>query len=119
VVMNDKVEQLLASQDPQVADLAREVCGLVLNMYPDAVVSVDGGDIGFGTGSGYKGLVFVVSPHSNHVTLGLVGGAGLPDPARLMEGKGKVHRHVKIRQSNDLTMPALRDLMTAALAQRG
>ena len=39
------------------------------------------------------------------------------DPAGLLEGSGKVHRHLKIRQPADLDRPDLRDLMTAALNQ--
>ena len=35
-----------------------------------------------------------------------------------MEGSGKVHRHVKIRQASDLERPELRELMTTALAHR-
>jgi hypothetical protein len=113
--MNDDVERLLAARQPQIAELARQVCALILQMYPDAMVTVDNGYIGFGSGRGYKGLVFVVGPHSKHVTLGLYGGVELPDPAGLMEGTGKVHRHVKIRQASDLEKQELRELMTAAL----
>jgi hypothetical protein len=47
-------------------------------------------------GSGYKGLVFVISPFKTHVNLGIVHGATLADPAGLLEGTGKVHRHVKL-----------------------
>ena len=65
----------------------------------------------------YKGLVFVVSAHRDHVTLGLAGGAALPDPAGLMQGAGKVHRHVKLRGAEDLARPELRALLTAALAR--
>jgi Domain of unknown function (DU1801) len=116
--MNDDVEQLLATQQPQVAVLARQLCTLILEIYPDAVTTVDGGDIGFGSGSGYKGLAFVVAPHSKHVTLGIANGAELPDPNGLMEGTGKVHRHVKIRQPSDLERPELRELMTTALTRQ-
>lgn len=91
---------------------------MALEVYPDAVVSVDGGHIGFGSTTGYKGLVFVVAPHSKHVNLGIAGGAGLPDPAGLMEGTGKAHRHVKIRQASDLERPELRDLLVTALARQ-
>ena len=110
------MERLLAGRDPKIADLARALCTLVLEMYPDALVSGDSSDIGFGSGMGYKGLVFVVSPHSKHVNLGIAGGVGLPDPAGLMEGTGKLHRHVKIRTAEDLERPELRELMQAALA---
>jgi hypothetical protein len=113
--MTEAVEQLLAARDASVAGLARRLVALIDELYPDAVISVDGGDIGFGSGTGYKGLVFVVSPHAKHVTLGLAGGVDLPDPAGLMEGAGRVHRHVKIREEADLDRPALRDLMTAAV----
>jgi hypothetical protein len=113
--MNDDVERLLATREPQIAALARQLCALILRIYPDAVVTVDGGDIGFGSGTGYKGLAFVVAPHSKHVTLGLHGGAELPDPAGILEGTGKVHRHVKVRRPDDLERPELRQLMTAVL----
>jgi len=116
--MDEAVEQLFATKSPEVADLARRLCALIDEMYPDAVVTVDGGDIGFGTGRGYKGLAFVVSPHSKHVTLGIAGGADLPDPAGLLEGSGRVHRHVKIRQAADLERPELRDVMKARLDRR-
>jgi Domain of unknown function (DU1801) len=116
--MDDDVETLLASYDPGIAGLARDLCGLILELYPDAVVSVDGGDIGFGSGTGYRGLVFVVSPYRAHVNLGVWGGADLPDPAGLLVGRGKVHRHVKLRRPGDLDRPELRTLMAAALARR-
>ena len=116
--MNDDVERLLASRQPRIAELTRGLCVLVLEVYPDAVVTADGGDIGFGSGSGYKGLVFVVSPHSKHITLGIAGGADLPDPAGLMEGAGRVHRHIKIHQAGDLNQPELRQLMATALTRQ-
>jgi hypothetical protein len=115
--MTDAVEQLLATQAAGVAELARRLVALIEELYPEAVVTVDGGDIGFGSGTGYKGLVFVVTPHAKHVTLGLAGGAQLPDPDDLMEGSGRVHRHVKIRAEADLARPALRDLMAATVAR--
>lgn len=35
-----------------------------------------------------------------------------------MEGRGKVHRHVKIRTRDQLSQPALRELMTVAAERR-
>jgi hypothetical protein len=118
VFANADVQELLAAQDPAMNRLADELCTLIGQMYPDAVVTVRDGDIGFGATTGYKGLVFVVSPHAKHVTLGLAGGASLPDPAGLMEGRGKVHRHIKMRESADLDRPELRELMAEAMSQR-
>ncbi len=111
--MNPDIERLLATH-PETAALARRACEVVLELLPGAVVTVDDENIGFGTGSGYRGLVFVVAPHRAHVTLGIARGAALPDPAGLMEGTGKVHRHVKLRTDADLDRPELRELMRTA-----
>jgi len=110
-----EVERLLAAQNPAIGELAGAACELILEMYPDAVVTVDGNDIGFGATAGYKGLVFTIAPHTKHVTMGFARGASLPDPAGLLEGTGKVHRHHKLRTQADLERPELRALMAAAL----
>jgi hypothetical protein len=115
--MNADVERLLDTHEPRIADLARRMCEQVLAVFPDAVVSTDDQNVGFGAGTGYKGLIFVVTPHRAHVTLGVARGADLPDPARLLEGRGKVHRHAKIRDVGDVERPELRELMTAAVAR--
>ena len=115
--MIDAVRDLLGRHSPPVAALAGRVYALVLDVYPDAVVTVDGNDIGFGRTTGYTGLVFTLAPHTKHVTLGVAGGATMPDPAGLLEGAGRVHRHVKIRSDADLDRPELRALMEAAVAR--
>jgi len=51
------------------------------------------------------------------VTLGIGHGADLPDPGGLMEGTGRVHRHVKLRRPEDVDRPGLRELLAAAMAQ--
>ena len=110
------VHRLLAAQEPAMGELAGTLCTVILGLYPDAVVTVDGNDIGFGATTGYKGLVFTVSPHARHVTLGLAGGASLPDPAGILEGTGRVHRHLKLRVPGDLDRPEVRARMAAAVA---
>lgn len=51
-----------------------------------------------------------------HVNLGLFCGAGIPDPKGLLEGSGKLMRHVKIRPGAALDAVALSDLIGAAYA---
>lgn len=79
------------------------------------MVSEDEDNIGYGFGSGYKDLVFVISPYKEHVNLGIVHGAALDDPHKLMAGKGKVHRHVKLQRVEQVREPGLEDLMLRAL----
>lgn len=110
------------SCSPPIREVALRTCDAVLDVLPDAVVTVEpqnprfGATVCFGTGAGYKGILFTVTPQRTHVTLGVARGADLPDPSRLMEGTGKVHRHVKVRKPADLDRSELRQLMAAAIA---
>jgi hypothetical protein len=54
--MNEDVEQSLASQDAPIADLARRLCALILEVYPGAVITIDGGDIGLAAVPGTAGV---------------------------------------------------------------
>ena len=90
---------------------------VVLDIFPDAVETAEGSDLGYGFDTGYKGLVFTISLTSTGVNLGVYGGASLDDPAGLLEGTGRVHRHVKIRTESDLSND-LRELLGSALAKR-
>jgi len=116
--MDKDVENFLAAWEPAVAELARHLSETILGLIPDATISIDEENLGFGRGTGYKGLIFTVAPHRAHVTLGVAGGASLPDPSGLLEGSGKVHRHVKLRSVADVDRPELRALMESAIAAK-
>jgi hypothetical protein len=45
-------------------------------------------------------------------------GAELPDPGKLLEGSGKLLRHVRITQIDQLSNPALRELIEVASTHR-
>ncbi|MDQ6772806.1 MAG: DUF1801 domain-containing protein [Candidatus Dormibacteraeota bacterium] len=104
-------------QEPM-RDLAQDACDLLLSVLPEAQVSADRSNLGFGRGPRLADLVFVLSPHRAHVTIGLARGASLPDPDRLLEGVGRVHRHVKVRSSEDLRRPELRRLLETAAGRQ-
>lgn len=55
-----------------------------------------------------------VNAFSGHAAVGFFLGAGLPDPAGLLEGMGKRMRHVKLRPGRPLDEGALGALITAA-----
>jgi hypothetical protein len=121
--MNSDVERALEACAPPIRDVALRTCDAVLAIFPKAVVTVEeqnprfGPTIGFGTTTGYKGLRFTITPQRTHVTLGIAHGADLPDPSGLMKGTGKVHRHVELRQLQDVDRPQLRELMAEAMAR--
>ena len=109
------LEQEFPELQPKVLEIAAELQRMILSIFPTADVTSDGENIGYGFGSGYKNLVFVISPQSEHVNFGIVKGAALVDPKGLMEGRGKVHRHVKLRRIEQVHDPELEQLMHNAL----
>jgi hypothetical protein len=113
-----ELDELLDGRSAPVQETARRLITVARELVPDAVESCEGGDYGVGFAAGYKGLVFVVTPLSDRVRLGIAGGADLDDPAGLMQGRGKVHRHVRVTDPAAAEDPALRDLMARAAAAR-
>lgn len=55
--------------------------------------------------------------HARWVNLGFNFGVHLPDPLGLLRGDGKLIRHVRITQAQDLEAPGVRELIRAAAAQ--
>lgn len=111
----DAFERALAGIAESVRDTARAAHRMILEIFPDAIQSDDGKDFGFGFATGYKGLIFVITPARSHVTLGVAHAMALPDPTGLLEGRGAVHRHVKLRSPDEAQARPLRALAKAAL----
>jgi hypothetical protein len=112
------LDGFLSGRPAEVQEIARTLIATARSLVPDAVESCDGDDLGIGFAPGYKGLVFVITPQTAAVRLGIAGGAGLDDPAGLMQGRGAVHRHVKVTSPPAASAPELHDLMARAAAAR-
>jgi hypothetical protein len=115
---DEQVDSVLGAAGRAVSATARALRATLLEIFPDAIETAEGGELGLGFDRGYAGLVFTVSPQRGYVNLGVARGASLDDPAGLMEGRGRVHRHVKIRDADQLDDVALGDLLGRALAAR-
>ena len=83
-------------------DCGGDVRELLHDGHPTACV----GDAAFGYVNAFKA----------HVNVGFFRGAELPDPRRLLEGTGKVMRHVKLGPGRDIDDAALRKLIKTAYA---
>ena len=112
------IERFLASYPPEVRGLALAARDFLAAAFPGAEETLDETSkvIGYGYGPGYKGVVGTLLLSKTGVKLGIAYGASLPDPKRLMQGKGKVHRHVPLQATTDLQQPGLKALLKAALA---
>jgi hypothetical protein len=111
--------------DPKVAATASGLRQRLRAELPDTAEQPDesGNVIGYGFGSGYKGLVCTIMLSKSGVKLGVPHGAVLPDPDRLLEGTGKVHRYVVVADEEATGDPRLSTLLAearaAALARLG
>ena len=112
--MGDGFDEIVAESTPRVRDLAIGCRALIREVFP-AMVEVPWPRqrvIGHGVGPRKMSEHFCyIAVQRDHVNLGFNYGAELPDPERLLEGPGKLLRHVKIASEEDLARPALRRLL--------
>jgi hypothetical protein len=54
-----------------------------------------------------------------HVTLGFTRGADLKDPAGILQGSGKLMRHITVKRLSDLDRPEIRAFLRQARTQAG
>ena len=114
-------EDILTVSDPRAQDLARHLRTLIAEVYP-GVVEVPWPKqrvAGYGVGPKKMSEHFCyIAALPDRVNLGFNYGSELPDPERLLQGTGKLFRHVKIASPDDLENPALRRLLEAASRHR-
>jgi len=108
---------LLAPYPPESRKLVQATRTFVLETVRATVEHVDlkARVIGYGFGTKYADMICSIMPTQGGVTLGIAWGTELPDPKRMLEGAGKVHRHVKLKQMSDLERPALKALLKAGV----
>lgn len=119
--MNNGFDEIVSRVSPHARQLAEQARALIQAVYP-AVVEVPWPKqrvIGYGVGPKKMSEHFCyISVSKNHVNLGFMYGAELPDPEGLLEGEGKLLRHVRITQPEQLSNPALRKLLEVASVHR-
>jgi hypothetical protein len=113
-----QLTEFLARYDPSVRKLFLAARVLVLTEIPSASETVN--DVSYTvvnafTFSGrFKEAFCSVIAGRDYVNLGFQRGTELADPAGLLQGTGKLHRHVRIATSSDLKNPDLHQLIRAA-----
>jgi len=109
---------LLKKYPDHAQEIAAETRRVILATLPKAVEQVDGkaNVVGYGFGTGYANLICTIIMSKSGVKLGLVGGASLPDPKKLLAGTGKVHRYVQMTAPADARRPAVKALLKAGVA---
>jgi hypothetical protein len=107
------VDAWLDSRQPELGAIARRwferfrACGEdVRELMHDGAATACVSDAAFG----------YVAVFTAHVNVGFFGGAYLPDPAGLLEGRGRRMRHVKLRPGAEFDTEGLEALIEAAYA---
>ncbi|MDQ3929964.1 MAG: DUF1801 domain-containing protein [Chloroflexota bacterium] len=111
------VEEFLAPSTPTVRELAMRTQELVRSMLPPGAyegVHPGRNSIIYGTSGKMTDWVCYIAPFKSRINLGFFRGAELPDPEGLLEGTGKLLRHVKIGQVEEIERPAIKALLVAA-----
>ena len=113
--------ELMELTEAEIRPLARRLREIILDVDPESVEVVRLGERAATYGVGPKkmseGYVYIL-PYKNWVNLGFYKGADLPDPAGLLEGSGKILRHIKVRSVEDAERPGVCVLIENALTER-
>jgi hypothetical protein len=114
----EEIDQFLDLYPLGVKEAALAARDLVMRTLPDATESLDrtARVIGYGYGPGYKDTICTLILSKAGVKLGVARGASIADPAGLLAGSGKVHRHVDLRPPELIKNPELESLLKTALA---
>ena len=72
------------------------------------------GVVWYGVGDTMKERTVYTAGFKSHVNIGFLFGASLPDPDRILRGKGAQMRHVQIKSAEDLDSAPLAAVLKAA-----
>ncbi len=112
---------ILADVPGPIAQLALKARALIFDVLPQTVEVVwpHQKTAGYGTGPKKMTEHFIwLAPQARHLVFGFFYGTELPAPEGLLEGTGRLMRHVKIRSDADLENPELRRLIEVATTHR-
>ena len=114
-------DELMEIAEPDVRPIAIRLRALILELDPKACEVVRLGDraatFGVGPKKMSEGYAYVM-PHKKWVNLGFYKGAALSDASNLLEGTGKLLRHIKVHTREAADQPAIKDLLLQALEER-
>lgn len=116
------VAQLTAPYSAEVVQLTKALTELVREVVPDALEEIDTATkmlvLTFIPGT-YKGAILGIAPQKSYVNLMFSKGVELQqvDAKGLLEGTGKLARHIKIRRPEQVADPAVRALIKEAVAR--
>ena len=111
----------LAPFESRITELALAIRRLVLEEAPDSTELIYDAYNAVATGYGFTGRpseCFIhIAVYAEWVNLGFHRGSELPDPKGVLRGTGKLIRHIRIAELEDLAEPAVRAFVKQAIAR--
>ena len=109
-------DEFLSKHTPEVQALAQRAREVIRDIDANVVETVNPGrgNLAYGSGPKISEWYCYIAPFKSYMNLGFLRGTELPDPEGLLEGTGKLLRHVKIRRIEDVERPGVRALLVAA-----
>ncbi|MCX7999464.1 MAG: DUF1801 domain-containing protein [Leptospiraceae bacterium] len=103
--MNKEIREFFEQFTPEVAENSKIIFEITEKiMLPPKKMWIDHADkmITFGTEKNMKGEICYIKPLKDSVNLGFFHGANLNDPKKLLQGTGKLLRHVKFKKKENI-----------------
>lgn len=114
-------EAILKPHPKQIQEIARALRALIETLHSDAVETPRNGERCTTYGVGPRKMTEAyahIMPLKSSVNLGFYHGTALRDPAGLLSGTGKSARHAKITDIAQVSSPAIKALLLAAVKER-
>ena len=113
-----QLASFIAKFSPEIAALARSILAAMKERYPSAIQLVydnyNALAIGFGPSERTSEAIFSIAIFPKWVSLFFLQGAGLPDPDGILQGSGKVARHIRLPSADTLNELSVKKMMGEA-----
>ncbi|MCS6935093.1 MAG: DUF1801 domain-containing protein [Chitinophagales bacterium] len=116
-----EIKEFFEAYTPPVSDICLALLKVIIPMVnPPVKMWIDHADemVSIGTEKTMKGEICYIKPLKDSVNLGFFHGAKLHDPDNLLQGTGKMLRHIKFRREPDVYQQAVKSLLEAAFMER-
>lgn len=110
----DRISKFLEDMrllDPVRFDLVQSLRKIILGFSPSITEEVKYGGMLFSAGQPFCG----VFSYAKHVSLEFGAGASLPDKYKVLEGEGKLRRHIKLSSAEDISGKHVREYLSLAI----
>ena len=114
-----QLDRFIARYSPEIAEQTHAVLKKMQARLPGAVQMVYDNYyalvIGFCPVERASEVILSIAIYPEHISLCFFAGDRLPDPEKLLQGSGKIARHIRLESPKTLDRPAVRALMKAAV----